>query len=160
MASAPLPSPTAFVDLNLTSPDVEDFPKYLLDRPGAKKSYLGTICRNKFRIITGLVCFLAMVGGSIAAGILIGRGMQRINQGQAALAATLSSPTSTMTTPLESTVTKTVMVTQTSGVTSHITISVSRLQSTVHVIATSGSAPAPIMTCTAGEVGVTCANWA
>lgn len=85
--------------------------------------------------------------------------MKRISEGQAALSALSSAPASVATpTPLQSTVTQTMMVTQTSVVTGHITIPVSRLQSTVYAIAT--TPPAPAVTCQAGDTGVTCGSFA
>lgn len=158
MPSSNLPNPDEFEDL--ISPELEKFPEHLPDRPGEQKSYLGTLVRhNKFRIIVCTIGFLAMVGGTVAAAMFISTGMQRINQGQAALSALSSSPTTTTTpTPLQSTMTKTMMVTQTSVVTGHITVPVSRLKSTIYAIAT--ALPAAAITCQAGDTGVTCGSLA
>jgi hypothetical protein len=160
MPSPKLPTPEEFEDVQLLSPELEKFPKHLPDRPGEKKSYLGTIVRNyKFRIIVCTIAFLAMVGGTVAAALFISKGMQRINEGQAAISALSSLPTSTMTpTPLQSTVTQTMMVTQTSVVTDPITIPVSQLRSTIYAIAT--APPAPAVSCQAGDIGVTCGSLA
>lgn len=158
MPSSDLPNPDRFEDL--ISPELEKFPKPLPDRPGKQKSYLGTLVRNnQFRIIVCTIAFSAMVRGTVAAAMFISTGMQRINQGQAALSALSSSPTTRTTpTPLQSTMTKTMMVTQTSVVTDHITVPVSRLKSTIYVIAT--APPASATTCQAGDTGVTCGSLA
>lgn len=136
-----LPNPSDFD--NLFTPQVEKFPKNLPPRPGKTQSYLGSIVRNnKLRIIICTVCFLAMIGGTVAAALFISRGIQRVNQGQAVLSST----------PLQSTTTKT--ITQTSG----ITVSASGLQSTVHAVAT--TAPGPAITCSAKDNGLPCGSLA
>ena len=158
MASSNLPNPDDFADLN--SPGLKNFPKHLPDRPGEKKSYLSTIIyNNKFRIVICSVSFLAMIGGTVAAALFISQGMQRIKEGQAALSATPSSPTATITpAPLQSPLTKTTIVTQTSVVTGEITIPVSQLQSTIYAVASAPAAPA--IACQTGDTGITCGSLA
>ncbi|KAF2624498.1 hypothetical protein BU25DRAFT_423967 [Macroventuria anomochaeta] len=158
MAPSNLPNTNEFENVN--SPEVEKFPNRLPDRPGEKKSYLSTIiCNNKSRIIVCLVCFLAMIGGTVAAAMFISQSMESIQQGQAVLSAISSSPTTTATpTPLQSTMTKTTMVTQTSVVTGQITITISGLQSTIYAIAT--APPAPAIACHTGDTRVTCGSLA
>ena len=157
MAHSTLLNPNEFD--NLYSPKDEHFPKQLLERPGEKKPYLSTILRNnKFRIVICVVSFLAVIGGTVAAALFISRGMQSIKEGQAALSATSPSsmvPTTTPT-PLQSTMTKTNIITRTSVVTDHLSIPISKLQSTVYAIAT---APvAPYVTCAPGDTGVQCGS--
>lgn len=160
MPSPKLPNPSEFEELYFVSPVLEKFPKYLPSRTGEKKSYLGILVRNnKFRIAACVMAFMAIVGGTVAATMFISKGMQRINEGQAANSAQSSSPTVLTTkTPLQSTVMQTMMVTQTSVVTGQITIPVSQLQSTIYAIVT--APPAPAVTCQAGDTGVTCGSLA
>jgi hypothetical protein len=143
MPSPKLPNPSEFEELHFVSPVLEKFPKQLPIRTGEKKSYPGIVVRNnKFRTAVCVMAFLAMVGGTVAAALFISKGMQRINEGQAAISAHSSSPTVlTTTTPLQSTVMQTMMVTQTSVVTGQITIPVSQLQSTIYAIVTAPPAP-------------------
>lgn len=158
MTSPHLPDPQDFDDVNIIQ--VEKFPECLPVRPGAKKQYLGTLIRNnKFRIAVGLFCFLSMMTGAVGGAIFLSRTLQRINQGEAALSAASSSlPPNTAPIPLKSTMTQTMMATQTSVITGHITIPVSQLQSTIYAIAT---APAgPKVTCESSDMGITCESLA
>lgn len=100
-----------------------------------------------------------MIGGTVAAALFISTDVKRISEGQAALSP-LSSTTASITTPtpLQSTETQTMMMTQTSVVTGYIAIPVSQLQLTVYAIATAPLAPA--VTCQAGDTGVTYGSFA
>lgn len=142
MASSQLPNPCEFD--NFDSPVAEKFPMYLPVRTSKKASCVGSVLRNhKFRIVAGITCFLAMIGGTIGGAVFLSRTMQHINQGEVALSAASSSANITTTpTPLKSTVTRTKMVTQTSVVTSWITIPLTQVQSTVYAIVTAPNAPA------------------
>ncbi|KAF1925939.1 uncharacterized protein M421DRAFT_227754 [Didymella exigua CBS 183.55] len=160
MSSSKPPNPDEFEARQLISPGLENFPKDLPDRPGEKKLYLRTFIRNnKFRIIVCTIAFLTMIGGTVAAALYISAGMQRVNEGQAAISALASSPTTTAApTLLQSTLTQTMMATQTSVVTGQITIPVSQLQPTINALAT--VQPAPAITCQAVDTAVTCGSLA
>lgn len=154
MASTNLPHPDDFG--NLTSRELKTFPQHLPARPGNPKSYLCTLFRNnKHRIVICTISFLVMFGGTIVAALLISRAMERINEGQAALSiiSSLSNRTAEST-PLQFTLTKTTMVTQTSVVTGRIMVPISRSKSTTYAATT---APfAPTNSCRVGDTGVTC----
>lgn len=155
MAHSTLPNPNEFD--NLYSSEDEHFPKQLPERPGEKKPYLNTILRNnKFRIIICVVSFLAVIGGTVAAALFISRGMQSIKEGQAALSSTSPSSMVPTTTPtkLQSTVTKTNIITQTSVMTDHLSIPISKLQSTICAIATAPAAS--YVTCAPVDNGDQC----
>lgn len=122
---------------------LENFPKHLPDHPGERKSYLGTLIRNKkFRISVCLTAFLAMAGGTVAAALCIGKGVQQINEGQAAISALYASPIITRHRRQCSIAAQTMIVTQTSVMTGQIMIPISQLQSNIYTIATAPSAPA------------------
>jgi hypothetical protein len=142
MSSSKLPNPEEFEDVHLVDPSHEKFPPHLPSRPGESKSYLGTLMRTyKFRIMICTLAFLLMMGGTVAAAVFISKGMQRIHEGQAAITALSMAPISTATpTPSQLMVTQVSIATRTEVETDHITIPVSRLQSTIYAIAT---APAP-----------------
>lgn len=148
MASPDLPHPDEFEDLTVS--ELKIFPKHLPNRPRKSKPYLGTLIRNnKLRILVCTIAFIAMIGGTAAAALFISRGMERIKEGQAALTTMPSLPLTTAAlTPLQSTRTKTMMVTQTSVVTGQIT------QSTVYV--TNTAPPIPAVSCQGADTGITC----
>lgn len=161
MSSLRLLNPDEFEDLDLISPVLEKFPKYLPDRPREKKSYLSTLIRNnKVRILMFLVALLTMVDGTVAAALFIGggSGMQRVGEDQVAISALYSLTSTIVPTPLQSTVTQTTMVTQTSVRTDQTTVLLSQLRSTVYTTATAPLAPA--ITCQARDTGVTCGSLA
>ncbi|KAJ4988272.1 hypothetical protein SVAN01_06207 [Stagonosporopsis vannaccii] len=122
MTSTDLPRPNDFE--KLASPELKTFPQPLFDRPGRSKSSLSTLLRNNtFRIVVCTISFLAMIGGTAAAALLISRAMERINEGHPAFSATTSLLNKTATpTPLRYMVTMAMVCTQTSVVTGRTTI--------------------------------------
>ena len=101
------------------------------------------------------MCFVVMIGATVAAAVYISQGVRRLNEDQDVLSETSSLRTTTPSpTPLQSTMTKTNTVTETSLVTGQITIIISGLQSTIYTIAT--APPLPAINCQVGDTGEMC----
>lgn len=119
MSLSKLPNPIEFVELHLSGPELKK----------NSKARICSSCKEEFtapdlypqqknRVFVCIIASLAIVGGTVAAALFISTSTRRDSQVQAAFSAQSSLPSITTTRmPLQLTLMRTTMVTQTSVVT-------------------------------------------